>query len=58
MKTPEDFAPVCTSFTEDGQEEFLRLIAPDSPDKYFPTFFRTELLHPTDGVKYIQTDER
>lgn len=58
MKTPEDFSPVCASVTEDGQEEFLRWIAPDSSEHYFPAFFRTELKEPTDGVKYIQTDER
>lgn len=58
MKTPEDFAPVCRSFTEDGQEEFLRWIEPDSSKKYYPAFFRTELHTPTNEVKYIRTDER
>ena len=58
MKTPADFTPVCRSFTEDGQEEFLRFIAPDSTEKYYPDFFRTELKSPTNSVKYFCTDER
>lgn len=58
MKTPEDFSPVCRSFTEDGQEEFLRWTEPDSSVKIFPDFFHTELICPTDGVKYFLTDER
>lgn len=58
MKPPEDFAPVCRSFTEDGQEEFLRWVEPDAPIGIFPAFFRTQLTHPTDNVKYFLTDER
>ena len=58
MKTPEDFTPVCRSFTEDGQEEFLRWVESDAPIGIYPTFFRTELTRPTDGVKYFLTDER
>lgn len=59
MKVPEDFAPSKSSFTEDGQEEFLRWIAPDSEKNYYPAFFRTELLKPeADGIKFFKTDER
>lgn len=58
MKVPEDFEPVCESFTEDGHEEFLTWISPDSPIKYYPEFFRDELSHPEAGVKYFLTDER
>ena len=58
MKVPGDFAPVCRSFTEDGQEEYLRWVAPDSQEKIFPDFFRTELSHSTDSVKFFSTDER
>lgn len=58
MKVPEDFEPVCESFTEDGHEEFLCWISPDSPIKYYPGFFRTELSEPSAGVKYFVTDER
>lgn len=58
MKTPENFEPACESFTEDGNKEFLRWIAPDDPIRYYPAFFRTELLRPVSEVKYIITDER
>ena len=58
MKVPDDFAPNGRSFTEDEQEEFLRWIAPDDPIRYYPAFFRTELLHPDPGVKHFVTDER
>ncbi|MBR3652353.1 MAG: NUDIX domain-containing protein [Bacteroidales bacterium] len=58
MKVPEDFAPACGSFTEDGQGEFLRWITPDAPVRYYPAFFREELAHPETGVKHFITDER
>ena len=55
MKVPEDFEPVCYSFTEDGNQEFLKWITVDEPQKYFPEFFRTELLAPSDAVKHFVT---
>lgn len=58
MKVPEDFTPACLSFTEDGHEEFLRWIRPDAAEKFYPEFFRTELLKPDHGVKHFVTDER
>ena len=58
MKVPEDFEPTCTSFTEDDHKEFLRWVTPDDPMKYYPEFFRTELLHPEQGVKHFLTDNR
>ena len=58
MKVPEDFEPVCRSFTEDAQQEYLFWIAPDDPIRYYPDFFRTELGKPADGVRYFRTDER
>ncbi len=58
MKVPDDFEPVCMSMTEDDHEEFLRWIDVDASIKYYPEFFRTELLHPVDGVKHFVTDER
>ena len=58
MKVPEDFSPVCGSFTEDGHEEFLIWIDPDSPVRYYPGFFRRELIRPESGVKHFVTDGR
>ncbi len=58
MKVPEDFEPVCMSMTEDENEEFLRWIDIDDPIRYYPEFFRKELLNPIDGVKHFVTDER
>ena len=57
-KVPEDFEPVCMSMTEDDHEEFLRWIDVNDPIQYYPEFFRTELLHPENGVKHFVTDER
>ena len=58
MKAPEDFKPVCSSFTEDGHEEHLCWITPDEPRTIYPEFFRTELLHPENTVKHFVNDER
>lgn len=58
MKTPGDFEPICESITEDGVTERLRWISPNDPIKYYPEFFRTELAHPTDRVKFFTTDDR
>ena len=58
MKTPNDFAPVCASFANDGQKESLIWISPENEIRYFPEFFRTELRHPSQEVRHIVTDER
>ena len=58
MKVPDDFEPVCMSMTEDDHEEFLRWIDVSAPIKFYPEFFRTELLHPEHGVKHFVKDER
>lgn len=55
MKVPADFEPVCHSFTEDGNQERLVWIKPDHPKKYYPEFFRTELVHPSKEVKHYVT---
>lgn len=53
MKVPEDFEPVCMSFTEDGAKERLVWIKADHPKKYYPEFFKTELINPSDYVKHF-----
>ena len=58
MKVPDDFVPVCDSFTEDGGKEFLRWVSPDDDGKIYPTFFRTELKNPADIIRHFVTDER
>lgn len=58
MKTPADFEPVCTSFSEGGSQERLEWISPDSDKKFYPEFFRTELAATQPGVKHFVTDER
>lgn len=55
MKVPENFEPVCYSFTEDGDSEFLKWITVDEPQKFYPEFFRTELLNPSNTVKHYVT---
>lgn len=55
MKVPEDFEPVCMSFTEDMNKEFLVWIRADDERTYYPEFFRTELAHPVNEVKHFVT---
>ena len=58
MKVPEDFEPVCYSFTEDASKEYLKWVSPDEEMVMFPRFFRTELKNPQQGVKHFITDDR
>ncbi|MBO4679997.1 MAG: NUDIX domain-containing protein [Lachnospiraceae bacterium] len=58
MKTPSDFEPVGMSYTEDAAEEYLCWLPLDCETKFYPEFFRDELPHPEEGVKYFKTDER
>ena len=58
MKTPEDFEPVCDSFTDDNSKERLIWVDENSEITYYPTFFREELKRPSAGVKHIVTDRR
>ncbi len=53
MKVPENFEPVCMSFTEDDVKEHLVWIKSDHPKKYYPEFFRTELKKPSKDVKHF-----
>lgn len=55
MKVPEDFEPVCDSFTEDGDKERLVWIRANHPKKYYPEFFRTELANPSKDIKHYVT---
>lgn len=58
MKTPEDFEPVCSSFTEFGVEEELTWASCDDERRFYPAFFREELRHPEPGVKHFVNDDR
>ena len=58
MKLPNDFEPICMSVTEDDQDEFLCWISLDDSIKYYPEFFRNELMHPQKEVKHFLSDER
>ena len=58
MKVPNDFEPICMSVTEDDQDEFLCWISLDDSIKYYPEFFRNELMHPQKEVKHFLSDER
>ena len=55
MRVPEDFEPICDSFTEDGDKERLVWIKADHHKKYYPEFFRTELVNPSKAVKHYVT---
>ncbi len=55
MKVPDDFTPVCNSFSEDNEKESLLWIDLDSEKKFYPEFYRTELKNPSMGVKHILT---
>ena len=58
MKTPEGFEPTSDIFMEGDDEEFLAWITPDEPRKYYPEFFREELKHPMQELKYFSVDDR
>ncbi|MDE6260155.1 MAG: NUDIX domain-containing protein [Oscillospiraceae bacterium] len=58
MKVPDGFSPVSGSFTEDHSKEYLEWVPLDEERTIYPTFFRTELLHPANQVKHFITDER
>ena len=57
MKVPTDFAPVCYSFSEDGNPEFLKWITVDEPQTFYPEFFRTELINPSQSIKHFVTKD-
>ena len=58
MKTPADFEPVCESFTEAGEKEFLVWVSPEEKRKLYPVFFNDELRHPQTTVRHFVTDQR
>ena len=59
MDAPEDFEPVCRSFTENGnQKEYLEWVSRDDPRMIFPDFFRTELNIRDRNVKHMVKDDR
>lgn len=58
MEVPADFNVQSGNLTDQGDDEYLTWIEPDDPIKYYPTFFRTELKNPSDGVKFFTADER
>ena len=55
MKVPDNFEPVCNSFSEEGHKERLVWITADHSKKYYPEFFKTELANPTMDVKHFVT---
>lgn len=57
MKVPKDFEPVCYSFAEDGNPEFLKWITVDEPQTFYPEFFRTELKNPSNSIKHFVTKD-
>lgn len=59
MKTPQDFTPAWEIFEDGGNTDKLVWLDPKAKEKYYPEFFRTELLDVANReVKYIFTDER
>lgn len=58
MKMPEDFSPVCESFTGSNHKERLVWLTMDGDEKIYPEFFRTELKQPCGFVKHMCTDGR
>lgn len=55
MKVPENFEPICQSFTEDNKKERLSWIDIDSDKLFYPEFFRTELKSLSKEVKHFIT---
>lgn len=57
MKTQENFHINCDSFIEDDPNERLEWVSADTDKTIYPVFLRDELLHPSEGVKHIITNE-
>ena len=57
MKTPEDFEPICRSLAADGSEERLEWVPLDSERRAYPSFFFSELSHPSPFVRHFVTKE-
>lgn len=58
MKVPDNFTLKCNSFTEDNSKEYLKWISPNTEQKIYPAFFKTELQSPKKDVRHFVTDER
>ena len=58
METPPDFAPAGAGQTDLAEQEFLCWAAPDTPQKLYPDFFRTELDPLPDTLRFFRNDER
>ena len=58
MKMPEDFSPVCESFTGSNHKERLVWLTMDGDEKIYLEFFRTELIQPCGFVMHMCTDDR
>ena len=58
MDVPCGFEPACQSCTGDGCREFLCRVAPDTPKRIYPGFFRTELPYTAREVSFFQSDGR
>ena len=58
MDVPADFEPAEQGFAEDGSPEYLRWVEPDTPQTIYPSFFRTEAMNPSPGVRHCVNDER
>ncbi len=58
MKVPEGYSPASNVFLEEGNKEFLEWVPLDTPVTMYPTFFKSELQHPEQLVKFFTTDER
>lgn len=58
MTVPDDFEPVCDSFTEDDSKEYLAWVEPSAELKMFPDFFKTADLSENVGVRHFVTDNR
>ncbi|MBO4399496.1 MAG: NUDIX domain-containing protein [Lachnospiraceae bacterium] len=58
MKVPEDFSPVSEDFLDGESTEHLRWVSVGDDIKMFPVFFKRELSHPVQEVKYFLRDDR
>ncbi len=58
MKVPSYFSPVCNSFTEGNNKEYLRWVSLDDNIKMYPEFFKTELKNKSRTIKHFVTNEK
>lgn len=58
MRELDNYTLVCDSVTDDHYKEHLVWVSPTDEKTIYPSFFKTELIHPVQEIKFMRTDQR